>query len=381
MHRAEHFAAAGTRGKRARAKPAKTGGVRPRWRILARMATIPDVPADRLPRLLARMPKAELHIHIEGSLEPELIFEMSRRNGVAIPYAGVEELRRAYAFTNLQSFLDIYYAGASVLLKEQDFYDMAMAYLRRAKADNVVHAELFFDPQTHTARGVSMKTVIDGLHRASVDGAKQLGVDSSLILCFLRHLSEEDAFRTLEEALPLRDKFIGVGLDSSEVGHPPEKFAKVYARCRELGLHRVAHAGEEGPPAYVWTALDLLKVERIDHGVQSTKDPELMKRLARDRIPLTVCPLSNLKLCVFPQLEMHNIRQLLDAGLVACINSDDPAYFGGYMNENFLQTFAATGMDAKHAWQLAKNSFDASFVDAAAKKRYTDQLNEAFANA
>jgi adenosine deaminase len=306
---------------------------------------------------------------------------MSRRNGVAIPYAGVEELRRAYAFTNLQSFLDIYYAGASVLLKEQDFYDMAMAYLRRAKADNVVHAELFFDPQTHTARGVSMKTVIDGLHRASVDGAKQLGVDSSLILCFLRHLSEEDAFQTLEEALPLRDKFIGVGLDSSEVGHPPEKFAKVYARCRELGLHRVAHAGEEGPPAYVWTALDLLKVERIDHGVQSTKDPELMKRLARDRIPLTVCPLSNLKLCVFPQLEMHNIRQLLDAGLVACINSDDPAYFGGYMNENFLQTFAATGMDAKHAWQLAKNSFDASFVDAAAKERYTDQLNEAFANA
>jgi adenosine deaminase len=226
-----------------------------------------------------------------------------------------------------------------------------------------------------------METVINGLHRACVEGRQKLGVDSSLILCFLRHLSEEDAFETLEQALPFRDKFIGVGLDSSEVGHPPEKFAKVFARCRELGLHLVAHAGEEGPPAYVWTALDLLKVERIDHGVQSTKDPELMKRLARDRIPLTVCPLSNLKLCVFPKLELHNIPQLLDAGLVATINSDDPAYFGGYMNENFLQTFAATGLDAQRAYRLAKNSFDASFIDASAKKKYTDLLDEAFANA
>ena len=327
------------------------------------------------------MPKAELHIHIEGSLEPELIFEMSRRNGVAIPYRSVDELRRAYAFTNLQSFLDIYYAGASVLLKEQDFYDMAWAYLQRAKADNVVHAELFFDPQTHTARGVSMQAVIDGLHRASVDGAKKLGVDSSLILCFLRHLSEEEAFETLEQALPFQGKFIGVGLDSSEFGHPPEKFAKVYARCRELGFHLVAHAGEEGPPQYVWTALDLLKVERIDHGVQSAKDPELMKRLARDRIPLTVCPLSNLKLCVFPKLEEHNIAQLLDAGLVATVNSDDPAYFGGYINENFLQTFAATKMGASHAYRLAKNSFDASFIDPSAKKKYADLLDEAFASA
>ena len=347
-----------------------------------RMAAIaPQVPADRLPQLLARMPKAELHIHIEGSLEPGLIFEMSRRNGIALPYASVEELRRAYAFTNLQSFLDIYYAGASVLVREQDFYDMAWAYLERAKADNVVHAEIFFDPQTHTARGIAMETVINGLHRASVDGAKKLGVDSSLILCFLRHLSEREAFETLEQALPSRDKFIGVGLDSSEVGHPPEKFAKVFARCRELGLHLVAHAGEEGPPAYVWTALDLLKVERIDHGVQSTKDPELMKRLARDRIPLTVCPLSNLKLCVFPKLEQHNIGQLLGAGLVATINSDDPAYFGGYINANFLETFAATRLDAQHAYRLAKNSFDASFVDASAKKKYTGRLDEAFASA
>lgn len=337
------------------------------------------IAAERLPELLRRMPKAELHIHIEGSLEPELIFALARRNGVAIPYASVEELRRAYAFTNLQSFLDIYYAGASVLLKEQDFYDMAWAYLERAAADNVVRTEMFFDPQTHTERGVAMKTVIDGLHRACVDAGQKLGVDAALILCFLRHLSEDDAFATLEQALPFRDKFIGVGLDSSELGHPPEKFARVFARCRELGFHLVAHAGEEGPPAYVWSALDVLKVERIDHGVQSTQDPALMKRLAQDRIPLTVCPLSNLKLCVFPDLARHNLRALLDAGLVATVNSDDPAYFGGYMNENFLQTFAATGLTVQHAWQLAVNSFEASFADAAAKRGYLDRLNQVFA--
>jgi len=343
------------------------------------MNTLPDIPADRLPELLRRMPKAELHIHIEGSLEPELIFAMARRNGVSIPYASVEELRRAYAFTNLQSFLDIYYAGASVLITEQDFFDMAWAYLEKARADNVVHAEIFFDPQTHTARGVAMKTVIDGLHRACEQAREQLDIQASLILCFLRHLSEEDAFQTLEQALPYRDKFIGVGLDSSEVGHPPEKFARVFARCRELGLHLVAHAGEEGPPAYVWTALDLLKVERVDHGVQSSKDPQLMRRLAQDRIPLTVCPLSNQKLCVFPRLEDHNLRQLLDAGLVATVNSDDPAYFGGYVNDNFLQTFKATGLSVKQAWQLANNSFEASFVGAEQKRKYRDRLDAVFA--
>jgi adenine deaminase len=337
------------------------------------------IAADRLPELLRRMPKAELHIHIEGSLEPELIFAMARRNGVQIPYANVEELRKAYAFSNLQSFLDIYYAGASVLLREQDFHDMTRAYLERAAADNVVHAEIFFDPQTHTARGVAMETVINGLHRACEESREGLGVNASLILCFLRHLSEEEAFETLEQALPFRDKFIGVGLDSSEVGHPPEKFAKVFARCRELGLHLVAHAGEEGPPEYVWTALDLLKVERVDHGVQSAKDPALMRRLAQDRIPLTVCPLSNLKLCVFPQLADHNIGHLLQEGLVATINSDDPAYFGGYMNDNFIQTFAATGLTSTQAHQLAKNSFDASFIEPAAKKRYTDLLDATFA--
>jgi adenine deaminase len=345
------------------------------------MPTPRTIPQERLPALLAAMPKAELHIHIEGSLEPELIFRLAQRNGVALPYASVEELRQAYAFTNLQSFLDIYYAGASVLLQEQDFFDMAWAYLLKAQADNVLRAEIFFDPQTHTARGVAMQTVIEGLHRACTEAKARLGVDAELILCFLRHLSEEDAFATLEQALPFRDKFIGVGLDSSEVGHPPEKFARVFARCRELGLHLVAHAGEEGPPAYVWSALDVLKVERIDHGVQSAKDPALMQRLAQDRIPLTVCPLSNLKLCVFPQLAQHNLRQLLDAGLVATVNSDDPAYFGGYLNENFLQTFAATGLTADHAYQLARNSFEGSFAEASAKARYLERLEQAFAAA
>jgi adenine deaminase len=342
------------------------------------MTAIPPIPAERLPELLRRMPKAELHIHIEGSLEPELIFEMARRNGVPIPYASVEELRKAYAFTNLQSFLDIYYAGASVLLKEQDFYDMAWAYLQRAQADNVVRAEIFFDPQTHTARGVAMETVINGLYRACQDARGQLGIDAELILCFLRHLSEADAFETLEQALPFRTKFIGVGLDSSEVGHPPEKFARVFAKCRQQHLRLVAHAGEEGPPAYVWSALDVLKVQRIDHGVQSVKDPALMQRLAKERIPLTVCPLSNLKLCVFPKLADHNLRQLLDAGLCATVNSDDPAYFGGYMNENFVQTFAALGLNAQHAWQLAANSFEASFVHAATRRGYMDKLGEVF---
>jgi adenosine deaminase len=339
---------------------------------------VKNIPAHRLPDLLRGMPKAELHIHIEGSLEPELIFALAQRNQVAIPYASVEELRSAYAFTNLQSFLDIYYAGASVLLKEQDFYDMAHAYLARAAIDNIAHTEIFFDPQTHTARGVPMDVVVNGLHRACVDAQKEWGLSAVLILCFLRHLSEEDAFATLELALPLRDKFIGIGLDSSELGHPPEKFANVFARCRALGFRLVAHAGEEGPPAYIWSALDLLKVERIDHGVQSTQDPVLMQRLARDRIPLTVCPLSNQKLCVFPNLADHNLGALLDAGLVAMVNSDDPAYFGGYLNENFLQTFAATGLTAQHAYQLAANSFEASFIDDAQKQALLGRLQAYF---
>jgi len=342
------------------------------------MFKVHAVAAHRLPQLLRAMPKAELHIHIEGSLEPELIFALAARNGVKLPYANVEALRAAYAFTNLQSFLDIYYAGASVLLHEQDFYDMAWAYLERAADDHVVHTEMFFDPQTHTERGVAMQVVIDGLHRACVDAQSKLGVSAQLILCFLRHLSEKAALETLEQALPFRDKFIGVGLDSSEVGHPPEKFKNVFAKAGALGLHRVAHAGEEGPPAYIWSALDVLGVERIDHGVQSIHDAALMQRLARARVPLTVCPLSNQKLCVFPDLADHNIGALLDAGLCVTINSDDPAYFGGYMNENFVQTFAATGLTAQQAYQLAANSFEASFISEAQRHHWMHELKLCF---
>ncbi|MDD2713467.1 MAG: adenosine deaminase [Simplicispira sp.] len=343
------------------------------------MFTVPPVSAARLPALLRTMPKAELHIHIEGSLEPEMIFALAQRNGVVLPYASVEALRSAYAFTDLQSFLDIYYAGASVLLQEQDFYDMARAYLARAAIDNVAHAEIFFDPQTHTARGVPIGAVVNGLHRACADARTELGISAALILCFLRHLSEDDAFATLEQALPLRDKFIGVGLDSSELGHPPEKFARVFARCAELGLHRVAHAGEEGPPAYIWGALDALQAERIDHGVQAVHDAALLQRLAHERIALTVCPLSNLKLRVFPDLATHNLRQLLDAGVAATVNSDDPAYFGGYINDNFTQLFAAvSGLTAQHAYQLACNSFEGSFLPEAEKKRWTERVQKHF---
>lgn len=338
---------------------------------------LPAIASDRLSALLAAMPKAELHMHIEGSLEPEMIFALAERNGVALPYASIEELRHAYAFTDLQSFLDIYYAGASVLLKEEDFYDLAQAYLARAAAENVVHAEIFFDPQTHTARGVPMETVIRGLSRACADARAQ-GISAELILCFLRHLSEREAFETLEAALPFRDHFIGVGLDSSEIGHPPEKFARVFARCRELGFHIVAHAGEEGPPAYIWQALDVLKAERIDHGVQAVHDAALMQRLAAERVPLTVCPLSNQKLCVFPDLAQHNLKRLLDAGLCATVNSDDPAYFGGHINANFQQVFAASGMTAEQAWQLAANSFEASFAPAADKARWLARLQDTF---
>ncbi len=306
------------------------------------------VSPERLPDLLRAMPKTELHMHIEGSLEPELIFQLAQRNQVQLPYSSVDVLRAAYAFTDLQSFLDIYYAGASVLLTEPDFYDMAWAYFLKAQADNVVHAELFFDPQTHTARHVPMDTVINGLHRACVDAQTKLGISASLILCFLRHLSEEEALQTLEEAKPYLDKIIGVGLDSSERGHPPEKFERVFAQARALGLRVVAHAGEEGPPAYIWGALDVLKAERIDHGVQAIHDPTLMKRLAQERIPLTVCPLSNQKLCVFSNLADHNLGAMLDQGLCVMLNSDDPAYFGGYLNDNFVQTFAALPLTAAH---------------------------------
>ena len=326
------------------------------------------------------MPKAELHLHIEGTLEPELIFELARKNGVTLAYESVEALRAAYAFTDLQSFLDIYYAGASVLLHESDFEAMAMAYFRRAAVDHVAHAEIFFDPQTHTARGVPMGTVVRGLAAASMRAERELGLTSALILCFLRHLSEDDALATLEAALPYREHLIGVGLDSSERGHPPAKFARVFAKARGLGLHAVCHAGEEGPPAYIEEALDLLHAERIDHGVRCVESPALVARLAREGVALTVCPLSNLKLRVFDKLADHNLADLLHEGLKATINSDDPAYFGGYVVDNFIATFAALPqLGAAEAYALAKNSFDASFVDAGRKAGLTARLDDTFA--
>ncbi len=336
---------------------------------------------NTLRNIVQQMPKAELHIHIEGSLEPELIFALAKRNRIALAYPSVEALRSAYAFTDLQSFLDIYYAGASVLRTEQDFYDMTAAYLLRAQADNVRHAEIFFDPQTHTARGVPMEVVINGIHRACADAQQQCDISATLILCFLRHLSEEDAFETLEQALPWRDKFIGVGLDSSERGHPPEKFARVFAACKELGLHLVAHAGEEGPPAYIETALDVLKVERIDHGVRCMEDAKLAQRLAQDKVPLTVCPLSNLKLRVVDNMAAHNLLQLLDAGLVATVNSDDPAYFGGYINDNFIAAFESLPLTLLHAQQLARNSFLAAFLEDKTKARYLAEIDAYFCEA
>jgi len=327
---------------------------------------------------IRHLPKAELHLHIEGSLEPEMMFDLARRNGVALPYASVEEVRAAYDFSDLQSFLDLYYAGAAVLQTERDFYDLTMAYVRRAVADNVRHAEIFFDPQTHTVRGVPMQTVFAGIAGALRQARAESGFSSRMILCFLRHLPEDDAFATLDAALPLRaeyaDLWIGVGLDSGEVGNPPEKFAKVFARARELGLRVVAHAGEEGPPAYVHGALDVLQVERIDHGVRSEEDPVLMQRLAASRMPLTVCPLSNLKLCVVKDLRDHNLARLLRAGLCVTVNSDDPAYFGGYMNANFIATADALGLSREELVELARNSFTASFVTDAERRPWLAEL-------
>ena len=328
--------------------------------------------------VLQQMPKAELHMHLEGSLEPEMIFALARRNNVTLGYASIDALRRAYAFDDLQSFLDVYYAGASVLLQEADFFDMTWAYLLRAKADNVVHVEPFFDPQTHIERGVGFAAVINGIDRALEKGRIELGISSGLILCFLRHLSEEDALATLELARPFQAKFIGIGLDSAERGNPPEKFTRVFAQARKLGLHLVAHAGEEGPPAYIKTAVDVLKVERIDHGVRCIEDAALTARLARDKIPLTVCPLSNVKLRVFARTEDHNLMALLDAGLVVTINSDDPAYFGGYVNANYEAVFNALPLKRRHAYQLARNSFVAAFLPALVKERYLAQLDEFF---
>ena len=307
------------------------------------------------------IPKAELHIHVEGSLEPGMMFDLARRNGVSLPYRSVDEVRQAYSFANLQEFLDLYYEGMNVLRTEEDFFALADAYLRRAAADGVVHVEMFFDPQAHTGRGVPPGTLMDGLERA-IARSRERGVSVSLILCFLRHLTEREAFETLEEAEPYLDRLLGVGLDSSEVGHPPSKFARVFEAARDLGLRLVAHAGEEGPPEYVWEALDVLGVERIDHGNRALEDDTLVARLRDDRIPLTVCPLSNLALRVVDDLAAHPIRRMLDLGLLATVNSDDPAYFRGYINENFRSVAEALDLSTAEIERLARNSLAASFT-------------------
>ena len=324
--------------------------------------------------LIRALPKAELHVHIEGTFEPELMFAIAQRNKIAIPYKSVEEVKQAYNFHNLQSFLDIYYAGAAVLIHEQDFYDLAWAYFEKCAEDRVVHTEMFFDPQTHTDRGVAFATVLNGLQRACDDAKAKLGISSHLIMCFLRHLSEDAAFATLEQALPYKDQIIAVGLDSSEVGHPPSKFERVFAKAREAGFLVVAHAGEEGPAAYVWEALDLLKVNRIDHGVRSEEDPELMQRLIAEKMPLTVCPLSNLKLCVVDDMQQHNIRRLLQQGVHVTVNSDDPSYFGGYMNDNFIAIAEALDLSNEELKQLAINSFEASFITDTETEQWINQI-------
>lgn len=334
-----------------------------------------------LTAFIAGLPKAELHLHIEGSLEPELMFALARRNGVAIPFDSVEGVRAAYDFSNLQDFLDIYYAGANVLRKAEDFRDLATAYFDRIAADNVVHAEIFFDPQTHTDRGIAFGTVMEGLLAGMADARARHGISSKLILCFLRHLDEAAAFATLEQARPWLDRIEAVGLDSSELDHPPSKFARVFEAAAALGLKRVAHAGEEGPPAYVWEALDFLHIDRLDHGNRSLEDKALTERLAAEQMTLTVCPLSNLKLCVVPDLASHPIDTMLKKGLRATINSDDPAYFGGYVNDNYCAVAAARGLTRDDLATLARNSFLGSFLTEEEKAAQLARLDAYLATA
>jgi len=327
-------------------------------------------------QFLQEMPKAELHIHLEGSIEPEMMFNIGRRNHIALPFASEAEARAAYQFENLQAFLDIYYRSAEVLRTEQDFYDMTWAYLQRCHQEQVIHVEPFFDPQTHTERGISFETVINGIMRALTDGERQLGISSRLIMCFLRHLSAADAMETLVQAIPFKDQIVAIGLDSSERGYPPVNFQKVFERGLEEGFLTVAHAGEEGPPDYIWQALDLLKVKRIDHGVRCIEDKHLVRRLIEEQIPLTVCPLSNVKLRVFDHMADHNILDLLEQGLKVTVNSDDPAYFGGYINNNFEALHTELKMNQKQAAQLAMNSFDASFVEEKQKSHMHHRLKD-----
>ena len=332
---------------------------------------------DSRKELIRNIPKAELHIHIEGSLEPEMMFELAQRNGVTLPYASVDEIRAAYEFDCLQDFLDLYYQGMSVLLTEQDFYDLTWAYLLRCRQDNVVHTEIFFDPQGHTGRGVSFETVFEGISSALQDGEQKLGITSRIIMCFLRHLDEEAAFETLREAGPWLERIAGVGLDSSEVGHPPSKFFTVFEVAGDLGLHRVAHAGEEGPPEYVHEALDGLEVDRIDHGNRALEDPQLVSTLAALKMPLTVCPQSNLRLAVVKDMKDHPIRKMLAAGLRATVNSDDPAYFGGYINDNFNALVDAIDLSREEIIELVVNSFESSFLGEADIQRHVKAVRAA----
>jgi len=347
-----------------------------RYGFSANLGAMTDVDA-----FIAGLPKAELHMHIEGSLEPELMFALARRNRVGIPFRSVEEVRTAYSFSNLQDFLDIYYQGAAVLRTDEDFRDLAVAYFDRAAADAVTHSEIFFDPQTHTERGIPFGTVMEGLLAGMADARERHGLSSKLILCFLRHLDEDAAFATLREAEPWLDRIEAVGLDSSELGHPPEKFARVFAAAAERGLKRVAHAGEEGPPDYVWQALDVLSIDRLDHGNRSLEDNELVARLVRERMTLTVCPLSNLKLCVVASMEAHPIDTMLREGLHVTINSDDPAYFGGYVNDNYRAAATGRRLGLDDLATLARNSFEGSFLDETAKSAQIERLDAYVASA
>lgn len=322
------------------------------------------------------LPKAELHLHIEGSLEPELMFALAHKNNIKIPYENIEDVKKAYNFTNLQSFLDIYYAGANVLITKQDFYDLTWAYILKCVEDNVIHTEIFFDPQTHTHRGIEFKTVIEGIKEALSDAKDKFGITSSIIMCFLRHLSQEDAFVTLNQALEYKKDIIGIGLDSSELGNPPSKFEEVFKKAKDEGFKLVAHAGEEADVSYIYEALDLLDIQRIDHGVQSIKDEALMKRLKDEQIPLTVCPNSNIELKVFENYKQHNIKELLDYGLNVTVNSDDPAYFKGYMNQNFINLYENLSLSKEDIIKLVKNSFNSSFISDELKQEYIKRVDE-----
>ena len=330
---------------------------------------------ENITQFINQSPKTELHLHIEGSLEPELMFKLSKRNKIEIPFKSVQEIRSAYNFTNLDSFLKIYYQGSNVLINEEDFFDLTWEYILRCKQDNIVHTEIFFDPQSHLPRGVSFDTVIKGIHKALQKAKDEFNISSKIIMCFLRHLDEESCFDVLNQACKHKDKIIGVGLDSSEKGNPPSKFKRLFEQAIAEGFLTVAHAGEEGPPEYIWDSLNLLKIKRVDHGVQCLNDEKLVEKLVKDQIPLTVCPLSNVKLCVFDKLENHNLKKMLDKGLRVMVNSDDPAYFGGYLNKNLIETSKALNLKIEDVKRLIENSFKSSFLNDEDKKKWLEKIN------